>query len=217
MVRRRLDTELVRRGLARSRQQAADLVAGGQVLVGGVVAHKVATQVDAAASLSVRDAEVGEPYASRGATKLLGALQSLVSGVYKGPFASLQTFFAVSHDSATGRFRLEDGSVQRGPLWWAAHHRHHHGHSGNPNMQTGISVSGSGEAKAKPDIAKANLGVEVRAATVVPKLSTKTGLIYAYERATAALSPAEVRAFKARRAAWQGAARVHACGEVSLL
>ncbi|MFN3743923.1 MAG: GMC family oxidoreductase N-terminal domain-containing protein [Hyphomicrobiaceae bacterium] len=39
--------------------------------------------------------------------RLLGALQSLVSGVYKGPFASLQTFFAVSHDSAAGRFRLE--------------------------------------------------------------------------------------------------------------
>ncbi len=39
--------------------------------------------------------------------RLLGALQSLVSGVYKGPFASLQTFFAVSHDSASGRFRLE--------------------------------------------------------------------------------------------------------------
>jgi uncharacterized protein YggE len=46
-----------------------------------------------------------------------------------------------------------------------AHHSHH-GPSGNPNMQTGISVSGSGEAKAKPDIARANLGVEVRAATV---------------------------------------------------
>ena len=27
--------------------------------------------------------------------RLLGALQSLVSGVYKGPFAHLQTFFAV--------------------------------------------------------------------------------------------------------------------------
>ena len=40
--------------------------------------------------------------------RLLGALQSLISGVYKGPFASLQTFFAVSHDSASGRFRLED-------------------------------------------------------------------------------------------------------------
>lgn len=39
--------------------------------------------------------------------RLLGALQSLVSGVYKGPFASLQTFFAVSHDNAAGRFRLE--------------------------------------------------------------------------------------------------------------
>ena len=35
--------------------------------------------------------------------RLLGALQSLVSGVYKGPFASLQTFFAVCHDSASGR------------------------------------------------------------------------------------------------------------------
>jgi cholesterol oxidase len=40
--------------------------------------------------------------------RLLGALQSLVAGVYKGPFAGLQTFFAVSHDSATGRFVLHD-------------------------------------------------------------------------------------------------------------
>ncbi len=40
--------------------------------------------------------------------RLLGALQSLVSGVYKGPFAHLQTFFAVSHDSAAGCFRLEE-------------------------------------------------------------------------------------------------------------
>ncbi|MGQ0671597.1 MAG: GMC family oxidoreductase N-terminal domain-containing protein [Hyphomicrobium sp.] len=40
--------------------------------------------------------------------RLLGALQSLVNGVYKGPFASLQTFFAVSHDSASGRFTLDD-------------------------------------------------------------------------------------------------------------
>lgn len=46
-----------------------------------------------------------------------------------------------------------------------AHHSHMHG-TGNPGMQTGISVSGSGEAKAKPDVARANLGVEVRAATV---------------------------------------------------
>ena len=37
--------------------------------------------------------------------RLLGALQSLVNGVYKGPFAKLQTFFAVSHDSASGPLR----------------------------------------------------------------------------------------------------------------
>ena len=40
--------------------------------------------------------------------RLLGAVQSLISGVYKGPFASMQTFFAVSHDSASGRFHLDD-------------------------------------------------------------------------------------------------------------
>ncbi|MEQ1709893.1 MAG: GMC family oxidoreductase N-terminal domain-containing protein [Hyphomicrobium sp.] len=40
--------------------------------------------------------------------RLLGALQSLVNGVYNGPFARLQTFFAVSHDSASGRFTLDD-------------------------------------------------------------------------------------------------------------
>ena len=39
--------------------------------------------------------------------RLLGALQSLISGVYKGPFAGLQTFFAVSHDSASGQLRLQ--------------------------------------------------------------------------------------------------------------
>ena len=39
--------------------------------------------------------------------RLLGAVQSLISGVYKGPFARLQTFFAVSHDSASGRFALD--------------------------------------------------------------------------------------------------------------
>ncbi|MEL6375490.1 MAG: GMC family oxidoreductase, partial [Pseudomonadota bacterium] len=39
--------------------------------------------------------------------RLLGALKSLVSGVYEGPFKHLQTFFAVSHDSASGRFTLD--------------------------------------------------------------------------------------------------------------
>lgn len=39
--------------------------------------------------------------------RLLGALKSLIAGVYNGPFAHLQTYFAVSHDSASGRFVLE--------------------------------------------------------------------------------------------------------------
>ncbi|MEQ8824595.1 MAG: GMC family oxidoreductase N-terminal domain-containing protein [Filomicrobium sp.] len=39
--------------------------------------------------------------------RLLGAVQSLISGVYNGPFSRLQTFFAVSHDSASGAFSLD--------------------------------------------------------------------------------------------------------------
>lgn len=39
--------------------------------------------------------------------RLLGALQSLIKGVYNGPFAHLQTFFAVSHDSASGLFHFD--------------------------------------------------------------------------------------------------------------
>ncbi len=44
--------------------------------------------------------------------RLLGAVQSLINGVYRGPFAGLQTFFAVSHDSASGRLVLQDDKVE---------------------------------------------------------------------------------------------------------
>ena len=44
--------------------------------------------------------------------RLIGALQSLVSGVYKGPFSRLQTYFAVSHDTATGRLILDNGELR---------------------------------------------------------------------------------------------------------
>lgn len=74
MRRQRLDTELVRRGLARSRQQAGELIAAGRVSVSGVIAHKPATQVEHAAAVLVKE-PVGEPdYVSRGAHKLVGAL-----------------------------------------------------------------------------------------------------------------------------------------------
>jgi cholesterol oxidase len=39
--------------------------------------------------------------------RLVGALQSLLRGVYNGPLTSLQTFFAVSHDDASGRIVLD--------------------------------------------------------------------------------------------------------------
>ncbi len=72
--RTRLDAELVRRGLARSRAQAAELIEGGQVLVFGQAAAKPATQVDLDAPISVERIEDEPGYASRGAHKLAGAL-----------------------------------------------------------------------------------------------------------------------------------------------
>jgi 23S rRNA (cytidine1920-2'-O)/16S rRNA (cytidine1409-2'-O)-methyltransferase len=76
MKRLRLDSELVRRGLVRSREQAAQLIEAGRVTVGGQVARKAATQVDTAAALVVVDAADGPDYVSRGAHKLLGALEA---------------------------------------------------------------------------------------------------------------------------------------------
>jgi 23S rRNA (cytidine1920-2'-O)/16S rRNA (cytidine1409-2'-O)-methyltransferase len=71
---RRLDAELVRRKLARSREQAAELVRDGRVSVAGTVAAKPATQVDPAVAIVVT-VDSGDPgYASRGGFKLAGAL-----------------------------------------------------------------------------------------------------------------------------------------------
>jgi 23S rRNA (cytidine1920-2'-O)/16S rRNA (cytidine1409-2'-O)-methyltransferase len=71
---RRLDAELVRRGLARSRNQAEELIAASRVEVRGVVATKAATGVDMDTPLRVR-ADVDDPgYVSRGGVKLAGAL-----------------------------------------------------------------------------------------------------------------------------------------------
>jgi 23S rRNA (cytidine1920-2'-O)/16S rRNA (cytidine1409-2'-O)-methyltransferase len=72
-ARARLDAELVRRGLARSREQAGELVAAGRVTVAGQRAAKAATQVRRDAPISIAD--TGEPgYVSRGGRKLAGAL-----------------------------------------------------------------------------------------------------------------------------------------------
>ena len=75
VTRARLDAELVRRGLARSRQQAAELIEQGRVAVHGVVAGKSATVVDRDTPVIVRDTGERE-WASRGAHKLIGALDA---------------------------------------------------------------------------------------------------------------------------------------------
>ena len=80
----RLDTELVRRGLARSRQDAQDLVAAGRVRVGGLTATKVATAVDPAVSLTIDRADKAAAYVSRGGDKLAGALTDLEGPQIRG-------------------------------------------------------------------------------------------------------------------------------------
>jgi 23S rRNA (cytidine1920-2'-O)/16S rRNA (cytidine1409-2'-O)-methyltransferase len=77
MVRRsRLDTELVRRGLARSREHAVALIAEGRVAVGGQAATKPATGVEPGTPVVVRTDPDQPSWVSRGAHKLLGALEA---------------------------------------------------------------------------------------------------------------------------------------------
>lgn len=70
----RLDAELVRRGMARSREQASALIDQGRVTVNGLVALKPATSVTTDADLVVRPDEQDPGFASRGGHKLAGAL-----------------------------------------------------------------------------------------------------------------------------------------------
>jgi 23S rRNA (cytidine1920-2'-O)/16S rRNA (cytidine1409-2'-O)-methyltransferase len=71
-VRRRLDTELVRRGLAPSRARAVELIETGRVTVGGAPADSAARQVDGAEAVAV--AAAPNEFVSRGGHKLRRAL-----------------------------------------------------------------------------------------------------------------------------------------------
>jgi 23S rRNA (cytidine1920-2'-O)/16S rRNA (cytidine1409-2'-O)-methyltransferase len=78
MVRRsRLDAELVRRGLARSREHAVALIAEGRVAVSGRAATKPATGVEPGTPVVVRTDPDQPSWVSRGAHKLIGALDAL--------------------------------------------------------------------------------------------------------------------------------------------
>ncbi|MFG2891806.1 TlyA family RNA methyltransferase [Streptomyces sp. NPDC048248] len=78
VARRRLDAELVRRKLARSREHASQLIAAGRVTVGGATATKSATQVETSAAVVVREDEGDPDYVSRGGHKLAGAFAAFV-------------------------------------------------------------------------------------------------------------------------------------------
>ncbi|MEU6342365.1 TlyA family RNA methyltransferase [Streptomyces sp. NPDC046977] len=78
MARRRLDAELVRRNLARSREHAGQLIAAGRVTVGGTTATKAATQVETSAPVVVAKDGSDPDYVSRGGHKLAGALAAFV-------------------------------------------------------------------------------------------------------------------------------------------
>ena len=99
----RVDAELVRRGLARSRGQAGELVRSGRVRVDGAAVVKPARPVDPGAAIEVEpgtmDGDVG-----RGAEKLRGALADFA--VLTGDSAALVVAGrrAVDVGASTGGF-----------------------------------------------------------------------------------------------------------------
>jgi 23S rRNA (cytidine1920-2'-O)/16S rRNA (cytidine1409-2'-O)-methyltransferase len=81
-VKIRLDAELVRRELARSREQASDLIEARSVLVNGIPASKPATMVDAQTSIKLHGKR--DDFVSRGGHKLAGALDAFSGVVVEG-------------------------------------------------------------------------------------------------------------------------------------
>lgn len=115
----RLDAELVRRKICDSRERARDLIADGRVIVSGVAATKPATQVEPTTSIALTASD--EPdWASRGAHKLLGALDTfdvvvdgarcLDAGASTGGFTDVLL--------SRGAARVEAVDVGYGQLIW---------------------------------------------------------------------------------------------------
>lgn len=69
----RLDRELVKRGLARSRGQAQAMITAGQVIVNGSIVERPDERVTASSAIAAPN----DHYVSRGAHKLIGALDDL--------------------------------------------------------------------------------------------------------------------------------------------
>ena len=101
-MRRRLDTELVRRGLAESRELAQTAIADGRVRVRGSVADKAARQVDDSDPVIITGP--GPRFVSRGGEKLDAALIRFVINV--------DNRIALDAGASTGGFT--DCLIQRG-------------------------------------------------------------------------------------------------------
>ena len=125
----RLDVALVARGLVRSRTQAARLIGDGQVVVDGRVASKPSQPVTDGSAIS---AEI-DPWVSRAAHKLLGALEDsgtqvhgrvIDAGASTGGFtqvclergAELVYAFDVGHDQLAPELGQDPRIVRRDGL-----------------------------------------------------------------------------------------------------
>ena len=122
VVRRRLDVELVRRGLAESRTSAARLISDARVRVRGMPATSAARRVDADTPITV--VTDGPQYVSRGGVKLAGALDAFgldVSGrVALDAGASTGGFTDCLLQRGAARVHAVD--VGRGQLAWSLRH-----------------------------------------------------------------------------------------------
>ena len=108
----RLDTELVRLGLARARGHAAELVANGRVLVDGHVARKAAQSVRDDTRLELLPGP-GPDYVGRGAHKLAGVLDELQAADPPGvPVDGLRCLDAGSSTGGFTQVLLERGARQ---------------------------------------------------------------------------------------------------------
>ena len=119
VVRRRLDVELVRRGLAESRTNAARLIGEGRVRVAGMPATTSARRVEAGAPITV--VTEGPRFVSRGGVKLARALDTFA--------VALDGRIALDAGASTGGFtdcllqhgaaRVHAVDVGRGQLAWS--------------------------------------------------------------------------------------------------
>ena len=107
----RLDVELVRRGLARARGQAEELVRAGRVQVDGRPAGKVSQKVSARSDVVVAAGERPD-YVGRGALKLSGFLEDLATAGQAPVVADRRCLDAGASTGGFTEVLLERGAAQ---------------------------------------------------------------------------------------------------------